>query len=55
MVLPWFFGVMKAVFIILFKYVYTDIYQFSIIKYQFSNDLFFDTQNQYYSFVLNSI
>lgn len=55
MVLPWFFDVMLAVFIILFKYVYTDIYQFSTIKYQFINDLFFDTQNQYYSFVLNSL
>lgn len=54
MVLPWFFDVMLAVFIILFKYVYTDIYQFSTIKYQFINDLFFDTKNQCYSFVLNS-
>lgn len=43
MVLPWFFDVMLVVFIILFKYVYTDIYQFSIIKYQFLNDMLFDT------------
>lgn len=37
-----------------FQICITDIYQFSIIKYQFLNEMLFDTSHQYYSFVLNS-
>jgi hypothetical protein len=39
MVLPWFFDVMLAVFIILFKDVCTDIYHFLTKKYQFTVQL----------------